>query len=628
MRSHGVPLVVLSLVTMVSLLALVGHSLPSVQAEGAGPSVGYVPGEILVKFRPEAGETARLDARGDLQAVARHTFRSGAEHWILGGGVNVEDALSALRSNRDVLYAEPNLIGTFEKTPDDDQYANQWALPIIDAPGAWGITTGSSSVVIAVLDTGVETGYPDLLPNRWSNPNEIADNSIDDDGNGYVDDKYGWDFADDDNDPTTRDYSSAYTSHGTPVAGIIGATAAESGGFGMAGINWSVKLMNLRTGRTTAILGAVIEAVDYAVDNGAHILNMSIAFTCTPTCSQALREALERAAERDVLAVAGAGNSGVDIDADPNFGLAPASYDLDNIIVAASSDPNDMAVYYPPNHITNYGAVSVDLAAPGLNILSLADPCLGDPNCSLQDQDPNDQYDYFNGTSFATPHVTGVAGLVKSLNLGIPYELIRLHILDPNNLDSVYSPDPNFAFVTVTDGRLNAYKAVAGYDPNAPAQITDLSAGTTTKHSVQLNWTATADDGSDPNSGATTLNQLRYSTSTITSGNWLLAKRLGGLSAPGDPNSAESTTVDGLACNTTYYFALKSFDEWGNGPLSNVVSRSTSAPLCTVSFCAYEERRCTWSGQCGPGDCCVYTCHFDETCTGADTCPTNACNCS
>jgi len=584
-----------------------------------GPA--FVPGELLVKFRPETSVEDRASALDDLDAISRHTYRSGAEHWILGEGHEAEEAVETLEENPHVEYAELNLIGSFALEPDDDRYSEQWALPRIDAPDAWSITTGESDVVIAIIDTGIETGYLDLSVNTWHNEGEQeGDASVDDDDNGYADDVTGWDFGDDDDTPIPDQRS-----HATPVAGIIGAHASSFGGTGIAGINWSVQLMNLKLGLTLPI-SQLIEALDYAVDNGAHIVNTSLTIDCIPSCSQTLLEALQRAAERDVLVVTAAGNDVVSID-DPNEALMPASYALDNIITVAASDPNDEWAAFSVGG-SNWGPTSVDVSAPGVEILTLADPCFGDPNCLPHDVDPNIAYDFFEGTSAATPHVAGVAGLIKSKTASIPYELIRLQLLDPNSLDPLSDFDPDTGdFPTVTGGRLNAHKALADYDPNAPAQISNLSIGSRTLNSIQLNWTATADDGSDPNSGPATMYQVRYSTSSINSGNWLRAKRVAGVPVPDDPNSAETTTVTGLSCNTTYYLALKGFDEWGNGPLSNVVSNSTTAPICTSSFCYAEEIKCTWSGSCGVDNCCNYSCSEDVSCLGPDTCPESACNC-
>ncbi|HET9480295.1 MAG TPA: S8 family serine peptidase, partial [Candidatus Polarisedimenticolia bacterium] len=334
-------------------------------------SPAYVPGEVIVKFKSGARQQDRASTREELDAVSRHTFRSGAEHWILGEDVTVEEAIDVLAENPDVLYAEPNTFWEFTTTdPNDDHlFSQQWALQKIEAPDAWDLTTGRSEVVIAIMDTGIEGGYLELAPNMWSNDVEVnGDPNVDDDGNGYVDDVAGWDVADDDNDPRPTTWS-----HGTSVAGIIGAHAAHTGGFGVAGINWSVRMMNLRLSSppppTTTML---METVDYAVDNGAHIINYSGGRACPQQgCSQALEDTIAHAAEHDVLFVTAAGNNGADIDGAVHPGFEPASYDLDNIIAVAMSDPNDMAVYAEPGNRTNYGAVSVDLAAPGIDVLTV-----------------------------------------------------------------------------------------------------------------------------------------------------------------------------------------------------------------------------------------------------------------
>ena len=137
--------------------------------------------------------------------------------------------------------------------------------------------------------------------------------------------------------------------------------------------------------------------------------------------------------------------------------------------------------------------------------------------------------------------------------------------------------------------------------------------------------TETADDGSDPSSGRAFLYHVRYSRQPITAGNWLLANKASGAPTPGDPNTTQSMTVSNLRCGTTYYFRMKAFDEWGNGPLSNQVSTTTNAPLCTVNYCKSILERCTYTSTCGDGNCCFYLCDFDETCLTIDSPPPNAC---
>jgi subtilisin family serine protease len=224
----------------------------------------------------------------------------------------------------------------------------------VDGPEAWDVTQGSSTVVIAVMDTGVDYNHPDLAGNIWSNPGEVAGNTLDDDNNGYVDDIRGWDFVDDDNDPVD------VQGHGTHVSGTI--AAVGNNGIGVTGVCWQAKIMPLRTfdafsgGATSA---RIIAAIGYAVNKGAKVINASFG---GPDYSQAEYDALSSANSAGVLFVAAAGNETANNDTTPAY---PAGYNLANIISVAATDQNDGLTYF-----SNYGATSVHVAAPGQNIYS------------------------------------------------------------------------------------------------------------------------------------------------------------------------------------------------------------------------------------------------------------------
>ena len=493
--------------------------------------------------------------------------------------------------------------------PDDPLYQYQWAPPQIEAPDAWDITTGDPNVVIAVVDTGVAYTHEDLQDSIWTNDDPPGGG--DDDGNGFTDDYLGWDFANGDADPypTSKD-------HGTRVAGIITATMNE---LGIAGIAPDARIMVILVGNTGLTEANAIAGIEYAVGEGARIINASFRFLGCGSenpCHKALEEAIEAAWQKEVLFVAAAGNEGDDIDSDPNFASYPSVFDLGNIISVAATDPNDDLAEFPPTESSSYGATSVDLGAPGIDIYST------DWNPLEQRADQTYYVEDFSGTSSATPHVAGVAGLVYSRNPGMPAEIAKRRILD--NVDAA----SGLVGVTVTEGRLNAYAPLLDFDSNAPAAISDLSGTGSGNGSISIQWSSTGDDGT---SGSAILYEVRTSTSTISSGNWLMATRAFNEPTP-DPNSGvtESMTVANLAAGTAYYVAVRAFDEWGNGPLSNVIScRSRGA--CQSSFCKASGeifKRCTFNNTYGSGcnGCCQYTCVVDETCEEADPCPSNACS--
>ncbi len=259
----------------------------------------------------------------------------------------------------------------------------------INATQAWNTQMGSEDVVVAVIDSGVDYEHPDLEDNMWTNSEEIAGNSKDDDGNGYVDDVYGYDWIDSDSDPMDDN------SHGTHVAGIIGAVGDNS--LGVTGVSPEVSIMALRfmdaDGNGTT--SGVAQAITYAADNGADIINASFAGTSS---SVLMEEAIEYASDKGVLFVAAAGNSGEDNDATPNY---PANYDIDNILAVAATDSEDELASF-----SNYGETSVDMAAPGVSILSTV---------------PGEDYETMSGTSMATPHVAGAAAvlLAEKPNLSV-----------------------------------------------------------------------------------------------------------------------------------------------------------------------------------------------------------------
>lgn len=292
----------------------------------------------------------------------------------------------------------------------------------INAPQAWNTQMGSEDVVVAVIDSGVDYEHPDLEDNMWTNSEEIAGNSKDDDGNGYVDDVYGYDWIDSDSDPMDDN------SHGTHVAGIIGAVGDNE--LGVTGVSPEVSIMALRfmdaDGNGTT--SGVAQAITYAADNGADIINASFAGTSS---SVLMEEAIEYASDKGVLFVAAAGNSGEDNDETPNY---PASYDIDNILAVAATDSEDELASF-----SNYGATSVDMAAPGVSILSTV---------------PDEDYETMSGTSMATPHVVGAAAVLLAQRPNLSVKRLRNLLKNRGRkLDSL-------ADSTATGRRLNLKNAL------------------------------------------------------------------------------------------------------------------------------------------------------------------------
>jgi subtilisin family serine protease/fibronectin type 3 domain-containing protein/methionine-rich copper-binding protein CopC len=369
----------------------------------------------------------------DFEIAAPLPLVPGLQRIRLTGGQSVEAALAALRNDPHVLYAEPDYRVRIAGLPTDPRFPEQWDFnnagqsggtidADIDAPDAWDVTSGSGRTVVAVIDTGVDYRHPDLAANIWINTDEVPGNSIDDDHNGYVDDVHGYDFYNDDPNPLD-DHN-----HGTHVAGTIGAIG--NNGVGIAGVNWDVQIMALKflgsdgSGTTSD----AIEAVRYAVANGAQISNNSWG---GDPFSQSLFDAIREARDAGHIFVAAAGNGdflgfGLDNDVEPFY---PASYNLDNIVTVAATDHNDQLAVF-----SNYGDNSVDLAAPGVSILST---------------ERNSTYGFNSGTSMAAPHVAGALSLLWDYEPALTYREVINRVLGSAE------PLESLAGKVATGGRLN-----------------------------------------------------------------------------------------------------------------------------------------------------------------------------
>jgi subtilisin family serine protease len=334
-------------------------------------------------------------------------------------------------------YAEPNFVVHVDSTfPNDPLFPNLWGLyntgqaggtpgADIHAPQAWDLTTGSSSVVVAVIDTGIDYNHPDLVANLWTNSNDFS---------------HGYNFVNNTNDPFDDN------GHGTHVAGTIG--AAGNNGFGVVGVNWNVQLMALKflDANGFGTTANAVQAVNYATAMRNQGVNVRVinASWVDGGYSQALHDAIQASGNAGILFIAAAGNGdpinhiGFSIDARPVY---PASYNLSNIIAVAATDNQDHLAGF-----SNYGANSVHLGAPGVSILSTW---------------PGGGYAYAKGTSMAAPHVTGVAALAWSYAPNATAQIIRTAIL--NGVD----PVPALAGKTVTGGRLDAFNTLQNLTPNA-----------------------------------------------------------------------------------------------------------------------------------------------------------------
>ncbi len=407
----------------------------------------YAPDQVIVKGATTAQLTS-LDGKGI--RAARALGRHGVQLITLRRGISVKAAVALLNKLPNVEYACPNYIRKAAETiPPDPGYPTQWALPKIDAPLAWDTTTGSATVTVGVLDTGVDLDHPDLQANLWKNQAELAGTAgVDDDGNGYVDDIDGWNGITD--SPTPDDDDIITPGHGTHTAGIIGAVSNTEGGVG---INWHVKIMPLKflNAAGSGYDADAIDCINYVIaTNSAGSSNVKILSNSWsgPGASAALQDAIENARDAGIVFVAAAGNEAFNIDS-PGCVMAPGGLNVANIVTVAASDQNDHRANF-----SNFGRSLCDLMAPGVSIYSTVPVASG-------------SYKVLGGTSMAAPHVAGVFALVLAAdptlapqpgNLSSLMQFIDRVLL---NVDPVVA-DPVNEAVTSTGGRLNANRAVKG----------------------------------------------------------------------------------------------------------------------------------------------------------------------
>lgn len=398
----------------------------------AKPAGNYVEGELLVKFKNTSNSNAQSSLNRQIGADSIKNFPDLQWQLIkLPANLSVQDAVATYQSFAEVEIAQPNFIYHIDATPNDTRYSELYGMTKIGATTAWDSTKGSAKVVIAIIDTGVNYLHEDLAANIWQNSAEIAGNGIDDDANGYVDDVNGYDFANSDANPDDDQ------GHGTHLAGTIGAVGNNA--KGVTGVNWNVRLMVLKTHDTTgnSTSAKLVEAFNYArimKSRGVNIKATNNSYGgCNEACGfdQATKDAIDAAGRSEILNVFAAGNNNRNIDTTPFY---PASYDSPSIISVAASDANDNKASF-----SNTGAVGVDIAAPGVNILSTI---------------RNGGYGLNSGTSMAAPHVAGAVALIASAYPNISAQAIKARLL--NSVDKL----PQWNNLVKTGGRMNVARAI------------------------------------------------------------------------------------------------------------------------------------------------------------------------
>ena len=523
-------------------------SVAAIEAELDGHE--FVEGELLVKLRAGTGLSQQdkiasefggiIVERFDIPKDIFKNFDGELVRMKVPHGISVSEALAAMKDDSRVIYAEPNDVIYLDETENgetsgpDDLDEKLWGLnntgqrggvagADISALEAWETTVGSreNGPLIAVIDTGVDYNHPDLDANVWTNPGEIPGDGIDNDGNGVVDDVRGYNAFADNGDPMDGH------SHGTHCAGTIGAVG--NNGEGVVGVNHEATILPVKifsdSGRTTA--DAIVRGILYSGRMGADITSNSWG---GGRANNAIRDAF---ANNPALHIAAAGNSNSDNDRRPHY---PSNYELDNMVAVAATNRNDQRASF-----SCYGETTVDVAAPGRDIWSTI---------------PGGRYGNKSGTSMATPHVSGVAGLIATAHPEASNDEIKNRLIHSSDKISALNN------ISVSDGRVNAARAVES-DTVAPGSPNDFAVVSSDSRGATLNWTAPGDDGwcGETASGF----EIRMSDQPITPDNWgetsavtvLSEGRIGEI-------QSHDFSVAPQEGETQLHFALQSLDNVGN----------------------------------------------------------------
>lgn len=412
----------------------------SLSVFGQKTKENYVRDEILVKL--SASTTKQLAdniySRHNLQFL-EDLGDTGWKRVRLLTGSDAKRASTSVARDKEILSAQPNFYYQLQATPNDPMWTSSamYGLPKISAPQAWDLSTGSSSVVVANIDTGMRYTHEDLAANMWVNTGEINGNGIDDDGNGFADDYYGYDFFFSDPDPLDQH------GHGTHTGGTIGARGNNA--LGVTGVNWDVRIMAIKIynqsgfGSTSAMLINAYNYIRMMKNRGVNIRVTNNSYAgCDEACGydQATKDALDLMGDADILNVFAAGNNAWNNDstAAPAY---PAAYTSPSILTVASTTNTDTR-----SSFSNWGAVSIDLAAPGSSILSTTNGS-------------NSSYGNSSGTSMAAPHVAGAAALLAAYRPTLSAASLKATLMNTVDPLTTWGSTP-----IKTNGRLNVFNAL------------------------------------------------------------------------------------------------------------------------------------------------------------------------
>ncbi|MBB1332013.1 MULTISPECIES: S8 family serine peptidase [unclassified Pseudoalteromonas] len=468
----------LSILSLAILPCLAAAQVTTIAAD---PSARASQDSLLVMYKKGTSVAMRSQARSLVKAKVSDLNKDGVDDnysSILSGrlakfevtGMSTKQAIKLLQTHAAVEYVEPDYRVNIATAPNDPDFSKLWGLhnegqsggtadADIDALEAWSITTGGKDVVVGVIDTGVDHSHSDLTANMWINPNEIAGDGIDNDGNGYIDDVHGINAITNVGDPMDDQ------GHGTHVSGTIG--AAGNNNNGVVGVNHEAAIVGCKflDASGSGSTSDAIKCIDYMVSLKNAGVNVRVLNNSWGGggFSQALADAITASEQADILFVAAAGNDAVDNDQNPHY---PSNYEHESVLSVASTDRNDNM-----SDFSQWGLTSVDLAAPGSAILSTV---------------PGNGYATYSGTSMATPHVAGVAALVLSLNPDLSTSELKQLLMDSGD------DNAQLAGKTVSGKRLNANQALEQADPTPSFKLSvtptaqQITAGETATYTFEI----------------------------------------------------------------------------------------------------------------------------------------------
>jgi len=564
-----------------------------------------VPDRVVIV--PARGATAAQmqGLLANLGAANVRQLKSGTLIVDLPAGSNVPAAIGAAQAAPGVAVADADYIGRYtDSIPDDTLWSQQYGPQIMHCPAAWDTHKGDG-VIVAIIDSGVAYDHPDLAAHMWTNPGEIPGDGIDNDGNGFVDDVYGYDFGNNDGDPHPRTYAAGLdpggVTHGTHCAGI--AAAVTDNAEGIAGVGWNARIMALKIGDDATgdfSWSATWQALEYAADMGADVINFSLAGGYSDTFTPEI----EYGYTRGVTICAAAGNEYSEITGSPTTWLSPLCNDgpvlgVDNwILGVAATDSSDVKADF-----SNYSSALrfVDVAAPGVDVLSTVWPFDTTP------------YDLMSGTSMACPHAVGAAALLVQKN-GVDQPGAVIGDLR-DGADNIDSQNPGYIGKLGT-GRINVYTSVRLNAPPLPA--TGVSADDTPgveAPSCTVDWTPSGDDGAGRND---VVGYAVQRTTNPLAGPWTIVSGVDLL--PRGTNTFADTTV---AVGTDYFYMVTTWDA------SQSVDSEVAGPARTRDDVAPDEITTLtagdtqaddgrsislqWSGYTAPADFAEYRLYRSTT---------------